>query len=114
MNCGVAQDMVQHLTFDQLYPETSVSRVLKTMKQLYASMVCIKNNQITTENSSLADIVEIQSLSVLGALQELHRGLTQGLHIGRHQSALIQKLWNSLKILAQDEQVVRYLQKIVF
>lgn len=110
--CGVntfTSQSLESLAFDRLYPETPVSRVLRTMKQLYATMYCIKEQKVTRDDCSLAKIVEIQSLSVCGALQELDRAMKQGLEVEGDHITLIENNWKALQDLAEDEFVQPYL-----
>lgn len=111
--CGMADaftaQSVEPLIFDRLYPETPVSRVLRTMKQLYATMMSIKEREIKRDDCTLARIVEIQSLSICGAFQELDRAIQNGLQVNDDHTSLIRYLWKSLQVLAKDDRIERYL-----
>lgn len=104
-----ALESIEQLHFDHLYPETPVSRVLRAMKQLHATMTSIKKQEITSIDCALARIVEIQSLTICGTLQELDRAIQKGFQITRDHAVLICRVWKSLEILARDENVKRYL-----
>ena len=97
------------LLFDHLYPETPISRVLRNMKQLYATMSSIKEGETKGDDCTLARIVEIQFLSVCGALQELDRTMKNGLTVEDDHVSLIAFLLKALQILAHDERIERYL-----
>jgi len=97
------------LSFDRLYPESPVSRVLRTMKQLYATMTSIKLRETKRDDCTLARIVEMQSLTVCGALQELDRAMKNGLSVHDDYALLISNLWSSLQDLAKDTSIERYL-----
>lgn len=99
----------EELTFDHLYPETPVSRVLRAMKQLHATLTSIKEQEIANIDCTLARIAEIQSLTICGTLQELERAIEKGFQITKDHAALICRVWKLLQVLAQDENVKRYL-----
>ena len=109
-NAFASQD-VTVLLFDRIYPVTPISRVLRSMKQLYAAMHSIKEREMKKDNCTLARIVEIQFLSVCGVLQELDRAMENGFAVEDDHASLIDFLWKALQELANDKRIKRYLHK---
>jgi hypothetical protein len=100
---------IKPLALDHFYAETPLSSVVRTMKQLYVTMHSIKNPTMKWSDCTVARIIEIQSLSVCGALQELDRAMGNGFVVGEDQVLLIKRLWAFLQELLHDQRVASYL-----
>lgn len=100
---------IQPLDSERFYAETPVSSVVRTLKQLCTTMRSIKNSTAECNDCAVATILEIQSLSVCGAFQELDRAVSKGLVVGDDQISVIKRLWVFLQELAQDQRVQSYL-----